>query len=230
MSHRLSQIPGIDFNFSQNIQDNVEEAMSGVKGENSLKLFGNDFDTLSHLANQISGVMQSVKGVTDVGVFRRRRSAQPADPHRPRQGRSIRPCSRGRQATIQAAVGGAALTQMIDGDRRFDFTVRFPERFRNGPDAIRRILLPTPDGNRLPIGQIADVEMRNGAFMIYHEDGRRYIPIKFSVRGRDLASTIQDLQQQLTKRSSCRPATTTPGQVSSIACARNSGGWPSSSR
>jgi cobalt-zinc-cadmium resistance protein CzcA len=100
-------------------------------------------------------------------------------------------------ATIQAAVGGAALTQVIEGDRRFDLTVRFPERFRNGPDAIRSILLATPDGTRLPIGQIADVETRDGAFMIYRENGRRYIPIKFSVRGRDLATTIQDLQQQL---------------------------------
>ena len=100
-------------------------------------------------------------------------------------------------ATIQAAVGGAAVTQIIEGDRRFDLTVRFPERFRNGPDAIQGILLPTPDGSRIPIGQIADVETRDGAFMIYRENGRRYIPIKFSVRGRDLATTIQDLQRQL---------------------------------
>ena len=89
------------------------------------------------------------------------------------------------------------MTQVIEGDRRFDLTVRFPERFRNGPEAIQGILLPTADGSRIPIGQIADVETHDGAFMIYREKGRRYIPIKFSVRGRDLATTIQDLQQQL---------------------------------
>jgi heavy metal efflux system protein len=197
MSHRLSQIPGMDLNFSQNIQDNVEEAMSGVKGENSLKLFGDDFDTLSRLANQISDVMQSVKGVADVGVFRV--GGQPSLLIRIDRAKAARYglAAADVNATIQAAVGGAALTQVIEGDRRFDLTVRFPERFRNGPEAIRSILLPTPDGTRLPIGQIADVETRDGAFMIYRENGRRYIPIKFSVRGRDLATTIQDLQQQL---------------------------------
>ncbi len=197
MSHRLSQIPGMDLNFSQNIQDNVEEAMSGVKGENSLKLFGDDFDTLSRLANQIADVMQSVKGVTDVGVFRV--GGQPSLLIRIDRAKAARYglAAADVNATIQAAVGGAALTQVIEGDRRFDLTVRFPERFRNGPDAIRSILLAAPDGTRVPIGQIADVETRDGAFMIYRENGRRYIPIKFSVRGRDLATTIQDLQQQL---------------------------------
>jgi heavy metal efflux system protein len=197
MSHRLSQIPGMDLNFSQNIQDNVEEAMSGVKGENSLKLFGDDFDTLSRIANQIAQVMQSVKGVADVGVFRV--GGQPSLLIRIDRAKAARYglAAADVNATIQAAVGGAALTQIIEGDRRFDLTVRFPEQFRNGPEAIRSILLPTPDGSRLPIGQIADVETRDGAFMIYRENGRRYIPIKFSVRGRDLATTIQDLQQQL---------------------------------
>jgi len=197
MSHRLSQMPGMDLNFSQNIQDNVEEAMSGVKGENSLKLFGDDFETLSHIANQISQVMQSVKGVADVGVFRV--GGQPSLLIRIDRAKAARYglAAADVNATIQAAVGGAALTQVIEGDRRFDLTVRFPERFRNGPEAIRGILLPAPDGSRVPISQIADVETRDGAFMIYRENGRRYIPIKFSVRGRDLATTIQDLQQQL---------------------------------
>jgi heavy metal efflux system protein len=200
MNHRLSKIPGMDLNFSQNIQDNVEEAMSGVKGENSLKLFGDDFDTLSRLANQISGVMQSVRGVADVGVFRV--GGQPSLLIRIDRAKAARyglaPADV--NATIQAAVGGAAVTQVIEGDRRFDLTVRFPERFRNGTDAIQGILLPTPDGNRIPIGQIADVETHDGAFMIYRENGRRYIPIKFSVRGRDLATTIQDLQRELANK------------------------------
>jgi heavy metal efflux system protein len=197
MSHRLSKIPGMDLNFSQNIQDNVEEAMSGVKGENSLKLFGDDFDTLSRLADQISSTMQSVRGVADVGVFRI--GGQPSLLIRIDRAKAARygVAAADINATIQAAVGGAAVTQIIEGDRRFDLTVRFPERFRNGPEAIKGILLPTPDGNRVPIGQIADVETRDGAFMVYRENGRRYIPIKFSVRGRDLATTIQDLQRQL---------------------------------
>jgi heavy metal efflux system protein len=197
INHRLSRIPGMDLNFSQNIQDNVEEAMSGVKGENSLKLFGDDFDTLSRLANQIAQVMQSVRGVADVGVFRV--GGQPSLLIRIDRAKAARYglAAADVNATIQAAVGGAAVTQVIEGDRRFDLTVRFPERYRNGPDAIQSILLPTPDGGRVPIAQIADVETRDGAFMIYRENGRRYIPIKFSVRGRDLATTIEDLQHQL---------------------------------
>ena len=197
MNHRLSRIPGMDLNFSQNIQDNVEEAMSGVKGENSLKLFGDDFDTLSRLSDQISHVMQSVQGVADVGIFRI--GGQPSLLIRIDRAKAARYglAAGDVNATIQAAVGGAAVTQIIEGDRRFDLTVRFPERFRNGPDAIKGILLSTPDGSRIPIGQIADVDTRDGAFMVYRENGRRYIPIKFSVRGRDLSTTIQDLQRQL---------------------------------
>jgi heavy metal efflux system protein len=197
INHRLSRIPGMDLNFSQNIQDNVEEAMSGVKGENSLKLFGDDFDTLSRLSNQIAAVMQSVRGVADVGIFRV--GGQPSLLIRIDRAKAARYglAAADVNATIQAAVGGAAVTQIIEGDRRFDLTVRFPERYRNGPEAIQGILLPTPDGGRVPIGQIADVETRDGAFMIYRENGRRYIPIKFSVRGRDLATTIEDLQHQL---------------------------------
>jgi cobalt-zinc-cadmium resistance protein CzcA len=197
MNHRLSRIPGMDLNFSQNIQDNVEEAMSGVKGENSLKLFGDDFDTLSRLADRISQVMQSVRGVADVGVFRV--GGQPSLLIRIDRAKAARYglAAADVNATIQAAVGGAAVTQIIEGDRRFDLAVRFPERFRNGPEAIQGILLSTPDGSRIPIGQIADVETHDGAFMVYRENGRRYIPIKFSVRGRDLSTTIQDLQRQL---------------------------------
>jgi len=200
ISNDFKRFPGIDFNFSQNIQDNVEEAMSGVKGENSLKLFGNDFDELTRIADQIEGIMKGVPGITDVGVFdvtgqpslmvsidrvkAARYGLQPQDVN----------------SIVQAAVGGAPVTTIIDGDRRFDFAVRYSPEFRDTPDAIGKILVPTPDGTQVPLSSIADVSLRNGAFMIYHEGGRRYIPIKFSVRGRDLASAIQDLQGQLTNK------------------------------
>jgi heavy metal efflux system protein len=193
----FKRYPGIDFNFSQNIQDNVEEAMSGVKGENSLKLFGNDFNELTRIANEIQGIMGRVPGITDVGVFDV--TGQPSlmvSIDRTRAARyGLQP--QDVNSIVQAAVGGAPVTQIIDGDRRFDFAVRYSPEFRDTPDAIGKILLPTPDGAQVPLSAIADVNLRNGAFMIYHEGGRRYIPIKFSVRGRDLASAIQDLQQQL---------------------------------
>jgi cobalt-zinc-cadmium resistance protein CzcA len=196
----FEQYPGIDFNFSQNIQDNVEEAMSGVKGENSLKLFGNDFDELTRIADQIQDVMSKVQGVADIGVFNV--TGQPSlmvSIDRSKAARyGLQP--QDANAVVQAAVGGAPVTQIIDGDRRFDFALRYSPEYRDTPEAISKILLPTPDGAQVPLGMIADVNLKNGAFMIYHEGGRRYIPIKFSVRGRDLASAIQDLKQQLSDK------------------------------
>jgi cobalt-zinc-cadmium resistance protein CzcA len=197
ISTSFQQYPGVDFNFSQNIQDNVEEAMSGVKGENSLKLFGNDFDDLTRIADHIAGIMKQVPGITDVGVF-----DVTGQPSLTVSIDRLRAARYGLQPqdinnVVQAAVGGAPVTQIIDNDRRFDFSVRYTPQFRSTPQEISRILLPTPDGNQVPLGSVADVSIRNGAFMIYHEGGRRYIPIKFSVRGRDLASAIQDLQGRL---------------------------------
>ena len=197
ISQSFQQYPGVDFNFSQNIQDNVEEAMSGVKGENSLKLFGNDFDELTRIAGQIAGIMQQVPGITDVGVFDV--TGQPSllvSIDRTKAARyGLQP--QDINNVVQAAVGGAPVTQIIDNDRRFDFAVRYAPEFRSTPDEISRILVPTADGNQVQLGMVASVTIRNGAFMIYHEGGRRYIPIKFSVRGRDLASAIQELQSRM---------------------------------
>ncbi|MGI8770485.1 MAG: efflux RND transporter permease subunit [Acidobacteriaceae bacterium] len=196
----FAQYPGIDFNFSQNIQDNVEEAMSGVKGENSLKLFGDDFDTLTNTADKIAGVMRSVPGVTDVGVFDV--NGQPSlmisidRAVAARYGIAAADINN----AVQAAVGGAAVTQIIERERRFDFAVRYGKDYRDTPDAIKKILLPTPDGNQVPLGSVANVTLKNGAFMIYREGGRRYIPIKFSVRGRDLKTTIEQLKDELSRQ------------------------------
>jgi cobalt-zinc-cadmium resistance protein CzcA len=200
MNRRLSRFPGIELNFSQAIQDNVEEAMSGVKGENSLKLFGDDLDTLTLLANKIQTAMKSVPGTADVGVFKV--GGQPSLVIQIDRAKAARYgiLSGDINAVVQAAIGGAPVTQVIQGDRRFDLTVRYPEANRSTPEAISAILVPTPDGSRIPLGQIADVSIREGSFQIFREAGRRYIPIKFSVRGRDLATTITDLQSQLKQK------------------------------
>ena len=197
INKRLSRFPGIELNFSQNIQDNVEEAMSGVKGENSLKLFGDDFNTLTSLAGKIETVMKAVPGVADVGVFKV--GGQPSLVIQIDRAKAARYgiLSADINAAVQAAIGGAPISQVIQGDRRFDLTVRYPAADRSSPDAIRSILIPTADGGRIPLGQVANITIREGSFMIYREGGRRYIPIKFSVRGRDLSTTINDLQSRL---------------------------------
>jgi heavy metal efflux system protein len=200
MDAQLEKYPGIDFNFSQNIQDNVEEAMSGVKGENSLKLFGDDIDTLVSKAGEIRDVMAQVPGVADLGVFQE--SGQPELIVSIDRAASARYgiMSADIDAAVQAAVGGLAATQILQGDRRFDFVVRYQPQFRSSPEEIRNILLPTPSGGNVPLGQVADISLRQGAFMIFRENGRRYIPVKFSVRGRDLAGTIKEVQGRLAQK------------------------------
>ena len=200
MNSSLARFPGIVFNFSQNIQDNVEEAMSGVKGENSLKLFGDDIDVLVSKAGELRDVMAGVPGVTDLAVFQE--TGQPQLLVSMDRAASARYglMAADVNAAVQAAIGGQAVTQILEGDRRFDFVVRYRPEFRQSAEAIRNILLSTPEGGRVPLGQVAQVSERPGAFMIYRENGRRYIPIKFSVRGRDLAGTMADMESRLTQR------------------------------
>jgi len=200
MSAQLAKYPGVDFNFSQNIQDNVEEAMSGVKGENSIKLFGDDIDTLVQKAEEIRDVMAAVPGIADLAVFQE--SGQPELLVTINRTNSARYglMAQDVNAAVQAAIGGLAATQILQGDRRFDFTLRYQPEYRQSPETIRNILLPTPEGGNVPLGQVADVSLHEGAFMIYRENGRRYIPIKFSVRGRDLAGTMGDVQERLDRK------------------------------
>jgi heavy metal efflux system protein len=200
MDAQLERFPGVDFNFSQNIQDNVEEAMSGVKGENSLKLFGDDIDVLVEKAGEIRDVMAKVRGVADLAVFQE--SGQPELLVSIDRAASARYglMAGDLNAAVQAAIGGLAGTQILEGDRRFDFVIRYQPEFRRTPEAIRNILLPTPDGSRIPLATVADVSLREGAFMIYRENGRRYIPVKFSVRGRDLAGTIKEVQDRIVQK------------------------------
>ncbi len=196
---KLKDIPGVIFNFSQVIQDNVEEAMSGVKGENSIKLFGPDLKTMESTATEIERVMQQIKGVKDLGIFHlvgqpnlliqvdREASA--------RYGLQVADVN----AVVQAAVGGQAVTQVYEGERLFDLVVRFLPEFRQDVDAIGNILVSTPDGARIPLKQVASITTQTGAFIIYRENNERYIPIKFSVRDRDLQSTVEEAQARLAK-------------------------------
>jgi heavy metal efflux system protein len=199
MEADLRRIPGVDFNFSQNIQDNVEEAMSGVKGENSIKLFGDDLEKLEATATQITQVMKAVPGVADLGVLSE--LGQPnllIQVDRQRAARyGVAPGDI--NATVQAAIGGQAVTQVLDGERRFDVAVRFLPQFRGTVDAIAKIPVSTPSGGPIPLRNLADINKQTGASFIYREDNARYIPIKFSVRGRDLQSTIAEADATIKK-------------------------------
>jgi cobalt-zinc-cadmium resistance protein CzcA len=193
----LRRIPGVNYNFSQAIQDNVEEAMSGVKGENSIKLFGNDLEKLEATADKIQNTMASISGVADLGVFRE--LGQPNLLIRINRQEAARYglLADDVNATVQAAIGGKTTTQLLDGEKRFDVVVRFLPQFRQSIDAISDIKVSAPDGKRIPLKQVADITKQTGASFIYREDNARYIPIKFSVRGRDLQSTIAEIQARI---------------------------------
>lgn len=200
IEERLKGIPGVIFNFSQVIQDNVEEAMSGVKGENSIKLFGSDLNTLEEKAAEIEAVMDDIYGVKDLGILRL--VGQPnlviqVDREAiARYGLRVSDVN----AVVQAAVGGQAVTQVYEGERLFDLVVRFLPEYRQDVESISNILVSTPEGARIPLKQVAGITMQTGAFIIYREGNERYIPIKFSVRDRDLQSTVEEAQKQLAVR------------------------------
>jgi cobalt-zinc-cadmium resistance protein CzcA len=199
MAADLEQIPGVTYNFSQNIQDNVNEAMSGVKGENSIKLFGSDLETLQDMANKIKDVMQGVPGVKDLGVFAM--LGQPNLLIRIDRQRAARHGVRADDVNrvVQAAIGGQAVTQVLEGERRFDLVVRFLPEYRSTAETIGSIPIHTRNG-RIPLREVADVISQTGASFIYREGNSRYIPIKFSVRERDLHSTIADANARIGQR------------------------------
>ena len=200
------RFPGIDFNFSQNIQDNVEEAASGVKGENSVKLFGTDLEVLQATADRIKDVMAKVPGVTDLEVLDS--LGQPTvriDVDRARAARyGLSPGDV--NATVQAAIGGQAAGALYEdgSDRNFPMIVRLAPEYRRSLEAIRGITIgaPNPSGSGvtpIPLSDVADVKLVSGAAFIYRENQERYIPIKFSVRGRDLGGAVLDAQKRVAK-------------------------------
>jgi cobalt-zinc-cadmium resistance protein CzcA len=191
------QFPGVIFNFSQMISDNVEEALSGVKGENSVKVIGPDLKTNEAKADAIADAMEKVDGVRDLGVFRS--LGQPNIKITVNRAAASRygMNSGDIDAVIQAAIGGQTVTQVYEGEKHFDLVVRWLEPYRNSVEAIRQITVAGPDGTQIPLGQLASITKEEGPSVIFREDGHRYSPVKFSVRGRDLKSTVSEAQQKI---------------------------------
>ncbi len=197
------EFPGIDFNFSQYIEDNVEEAASGVKGENSVKLYGGDLDVLERTANRMAAVMGQIPGITDLAVLSS--LGQPTvriDVDRVRAARyGLAPGDI--NSTVQTAIGGQAAGNLYEdgSDRNFPIIVRLSQQYRDNIDAIRRIMIGATNSSgtliQVPLTDVASVKLTSGASFIYREGQERYIPIKFSVRGRDLGTTVLEAQQKV---------------------------------
>ncbi|MBV8919830.1 efflux RND transporter permease subunit [Bradyrhizobium sp.] len=196
-------VPGATFNFSQYIQDNIEEAISGVKGANSVKILGPNLAVLERLATQIQVEMEKVRGVTDLGVFHV--LGQPNLNIKVDRDKAMRyGLNTGDVNTvIQAALGGTQATTLLEGDRQFGVSVRLNESDRGGLESVGDIKVgyPTPAGGNayIPLRELANITLDTGATYIYHETSTRYIPIKFSVRGRDLGGTVEEAQERIAK-------------------------------
>jgi heavy metal efflux system protein len=198
-----NELPGVVFNFSQYIQDNIEEAISGVKGANSVKILGPNLAMLEKLAHEVQTEMSKVRGITDLGIF----------PVLGQPNLNIR-IDRDKVAryglntgdvntVIQAAMGGAIATQVLEGDREWNLVVRYPQEYRDSIQKIRNIKVgyTTPSGVNayIPLSELATISLDTGASWIYHETMARFIPIKFSVRGRDLGGAVSEAQARIAK-------------------------------
>ncbi len=192
MQRELDKIPGVIWNFSQPIADNMEEAVSGVKGELAVKIYGDDLKFLEAQANQIVNIMRQINGIEDLGVFRVL--------GQPNLDISVDRVQAARhqinvsdiQDAVQTAVAGTAFTQVLQGEARYDLVMRYLPQYRGTKEAIENIRLLAPSGERVSLGQLCEIEERDGGSEIYREGNQRYIAIKYSVRGRDLGGAVEE--------------------------------------
>ncbi len=192
MNRELYKLPGVVWGFSQPIADNMEEAVSGVKGELAVKIYGDDLKILEEKADQVVVVMRQVRGIEDLGVFRV--LGQPnIEFHVDRQQASRHQINVADvQDAIQTAVGGNALTQVLQGEQRYDLVVRYLPQYRTTKEAIENIRLLSPTGERVSLAQLCTIVERDGGSEIYREANQRYVAIKYSVRGRDLGGAVEE--------------------------------------
>jgi cobalt-zinc-cadmium resistance protein CzcA len=197
MQEKLKSFPGISLNFSQPISDNVEEAVSGVKGSIVVKIFGNDFAFIEGEEEKIEKILKSVEGIEDLGILRN--LGQPELQINLNQDKmalyGVR--TEDANAIIEMAIGGKAATEIYEGERKFDLIIRYPENFRKDENAISNLMIPTLSGTKVPLSEIAKIKKIMGPSMIYRDKHQRYGAIKFSIRGRDMGSVINEAQSKV---------------------------------
>jgi len=197
MRKALSVVPGAELNFSQPIMDNVEEAVSGVKGSICVKIFGDSLNYMESKSDEVYNILKKVRGITDLGVIRN--IGQPElDIDLDQSRMALYGVSTAdANAVIEMAIGGKAATQLYEGVRRFAVRIRFPEEFRTTVDDIGNLLVPTSSGSNVPVKEIANITQKTGPCLIFRDDNERYSAIKFSIEGRDMGSAIAEAQQKV---------------------------------
>jgi cobalt-zinc-cadmium resistance protein CzcA len=197
MDVQLRKFPGIVFNYSQPIRDNVEEAVAGVNAAMAVKIFGPDFLTLDSTANAVMDVLKKVKGIEDLGVLRNLGQPEFRIELDQQKMAFYGINTADANAVIEMAIGGKAATQLYEGERKFDVRLRYRQEFRASQEAIENLMVPTNDGAKIPLKEISSIRTLTGPAFIFRDNNMRHIAVKFSVRGRDLGSTIADAQQKV---------------------------------
>ena len=197
MSKKLSVIPGANLNFSQPIMDNVEEAVSGVKGSICVKVYGDSLNYMENKVQSIYNILKDIKGIEDLGVIHN--TGQPElDVNLDQQKMALYGVATAdANAVVAMAIGGLAASTLYEGIKTFDIRIRLPEEFRKTPEDIGNLLVPTQNGSKVPIKEIATITQKTGACLIYRDDNERYSALKFSVRGRDMGSAISEAQEKV---------------------------------
>jgi cobalt-zinc-cadmium resistance protein CzcA len=200
MDKQLTKIPGAIFNYSQPIRDNVDEAVAGVNASLAVKIFGPDFDTLDHKADSVLSVLKTVQGIEDLGVLRNLGQPEFRIELDQRKMALYGVSTADANSVIEMAIGGKAATELYEGERRFDIRIRYQQQFRDTQDKIENLMIPTLNGSKIAIKEIATIKSTTGPAFIYRDNNTRYIAVKFSIRGRDLGSTIAEAQQKVNSK------------------------------
>ncbi|AYL96112.1 efflux RND transporter permease subunit [Mucilaginibacter celer] len=197
MDAQLTKIPGAVFNYSQPIRDNVDEAVAGVNASLAVKIFGPDFNTLDRKADSVMSILKGVQGVEDLGVLRNLGQPEFRIELDQRKMALYGVSTADANSVIEMAIGGKAATELYEGERHFDVRIRYQKQFRDTQDKIENLMVPTLNGSKIAIKEIASIKTTTGPAFIYRDNNTRYIAVKFSIRGRDLGSTIAEAQQKV---------------------------------
>ena len=199
MDKSLKKYQGINYNYSQPIIDNVAEAVAGMNANNAVKIYGDDLDKLNDLANQVIEQISHVEGIKDAGILRN--VGQPemqiilSDQKMGLYGIAVSDA----QAVIEMAIGGKTANIKYEGERKFDIRIRYPQEYRKTEEDIKRLMVPTLNGQKIPLSEIATIKTLTGPAFVYRDNNNRFIGVKFSVRERDLGSTIAEAQKNVNK-------------------------------
>ncbi len=197
MDEQLRKLPGIILNYSQPIRDNVAEAVAGVPAALAVKIFGPDFQVLDSLSRAVEAQLRTVRGVTDLGILRNLGQPEFRIQLNQQKMAMYGISTADANAVIEMAIGGKAASQLYEGERKFDIRIRYRKDYRDTQEAIEQLMVPTNDGGKIPLKEIATMEALTGPAFIYRDNNSRYIAVKFSVRERDLGSTIAEAQQKV---------------------------------